>query len=381
MKPLYEERQQCSMKDKARSYSIAPMALLLLLSGWAAVSCQAVPSPPAPVPPADQPLPVESQPPEEVPAVVEAADGEEWKTVEVFTGKDNETTRLFHISGTEWRVMWTTEAEYPEYALLDLFIYSEGSHSLPAMRISCSGDSAGDTVYISEGGQSYHFKVIAANLRGWSVTVQEHADKASLSPVQITRVYYKGRSWCWDTICYQIVGTDRCLTPQELHEGVVPPDVTAGEEAMKWLANNVSIHYPILEADEYVEIKNQSDSWQDIGGWVLKNTTKGYPSFIFPSLCPGSSEYCDLPACVHPGEIHPEHCGPPAHCPIAPHHSIRVYTGEVHPESGGFRFSYPPGDIWDDENADVAVLYDSGGREVSRHSYIVLAEDEVLAGK
>lgn len=354
------------MKDKARSYSIAPMALLLLLSGWTAVSCQAVPSPPAPVPPADQPLPAESQPPEEVPAVVEAADGEEWKTVGVFTGKDSETTRLFHISGTEWRVMWTTEAEYPEYALLDLFIYSEGSHSLPTMRISCSGDSAGDAVYISEGGQSYHFKVIAANLRNWTLTVQDYAGKASLSPVQITRVYYKGRDYLMrDTVWYQIVGSDALY---DYH-----PTVEAGEY--------VSIHYPILEADEYVEIKNQSDSWQDIGGWVLKNTTKGYPSFIFPSLCPGSSEYCDLPTCVHPGEIHPEHCGPPVHCLIAPHHSIRVYTGEVHPESGGFRFSYSLGDIWDDENADVAVLYDWLGREVSRRSYIILAEDEVLVGK
>ena len=366
------------MKDKARGYSIAPMALLLVLSGWAMVGCQPVPSPPAPVPPADQPLPAESQPPGEVPAVVEAADGEEWKTVEVFTGKDSETTRSFHISGTEWRVMWTMEGEYPEYALLDLFIYSEGSHSLPTRRISCSGDSAGDAVYISEGGQSYHFKVIAANLHSWSVTVQNHADKASLCPVRITRIYYKGRDYLMrDTIWYQIVGSDAlydCYPP-------VPSDVPAGEDAIKWLANHVSIHYPTLEADEYVEIENQSDSWQDIGGWVLKNTTKGYPSFIFPSLCPGSSEYCDLTACVHPGEIHPEHCGPPAHCLIAPHHSIRVYTGEVHPESGGFRFYYPLGDIWDDENADVAVLYDCGGREVSRHSYIIPGDEEVLAGK
>jgi len=156
------------------------------------------------------------------------------------------------------------------------------------------------------------------------------------------------------------------LTPEQLSEGV-------GADVY------VSIHYPILEADEYVEIQNQSDLWQDIGGWVLKNITKGYPSFIFPAFSAGSSEYCDLPSCVHPGEIHPEHCAPPSRCFIAPHHSIRVYTGEVHPESGGFRFHYPPGDIWDDERPDIAALYDCLGHEVSRRSYIIPAEGEVLA--
>jgi len=352
------------MQNKAKRYLIPFTALLLLLCGWVLASCRPVPGPPAPVLPAVQPPPAESQPPEQLPPVAQAADGEEWKTVEIFTGQDSETTLPFQVSGVRWRITWAADAEYPGYALFDLFVYPKGSHSLPTKRISHSGDSTGDTVYVSEGGQSYYFKVIAANLRSWTIAVQEHAGEASVSPFQITRIYYKGRDYLMrDIVWYQKVGSEAIYD----YHPIVEAD------------GYVSIHYPIVEGDEYVEIKNQSDSWQDIGDWVLKNVTKGYPSFIFPSLSPANFEYCALPTCVHPGEIHPEHCVPPTHCLIAPHHSIRVYTGEVHPESGGFRFHYPPGDIWDNENPDMAALYDCMGQEVSRHTYMVLAEDEVTA--
>jgi len=120
--------------------------------------------------------------------------------------------------------------------------------------------------------------------------------------------------------------------------------------------------YERVEPDEYVVIKNLSETYVEMGGWVLKNITKGYPSFTFP-----------LDFIFGPGQI------------------IRVYTDEIYPECGAwlefgegtkapycenpgkiwFSFNWGAGDIWSNETPDVAVLYDARGDEVSRKSYAV----------
>jgi hypothetical protein len=121
------------------------------------------------------------------------------------------------------------------------------------------------------------------------------------------------------------------------------------------------ICYERIEPDEYVVIKNLSETHVKMGGWVLKNITKGYPSFTFP-----------LDFVFGPGQI------------------VRVYTDEVYPECetwqkfGGskapycenpgklwFSFNWGAGDIWSNETPNVAVLYDAEGNEVSRKSYAV----------
>ncbi len=120
--------------------------------------------------------------------------------------------------------------------------------------------------------------------------------------------------------------------------------------------------YKMVEPDEYVVIKNLSETSVKMGGWVLKNMTKGYPSFTFP-----------LSFIFGPGEI------------------IRVYTDEIYPECKAwlefgedtkapycenpgkiwFSFNWAVGDIWSNETPDVAVLYDAQGNEISRKSYTV----------
>ncbi len=337
--------------DKATFRRILFIGPALLLASSVVACGLLTPSPPPaapPTPPSAQPPPVaESQPPEQLFPADEAADGEEWNTVETFTGEGNETTPSFHISGAKWRITWAIAAEYPEYAAFDLFVHPEGRYSTPTKKISHSGDGSGDTVYIYEGGRDYYFKVIAANLRSWAIEVEDYATKASLSPVQITRIYYKGRDF-FET------GKRR----YEIAE--------AGEDEEI---------YSEIEADEYVEIKNQGDCWQNIAGWKLKNISRGGPSFIFPVHMPCScSWYDDWEECV-------ENCHPPRPCALAPHQSIRVYTGEVHPESGGFCFYCEPGDIWNNEVPDTAVLYDSGGEEVSKSSYIIPAENGVSSSE
>jgi len=96
-----------------------------------------------------------------------------------------------------------------------------------------------------------------------------------------------------------------------------------------------------IEPDEFVVIKNLSECFQDMTGWTLKNISKPSPTFKFP------------PFTIFPGEI------------------IRVYTDEYHLESGGLTFYYGYGDIWSNDNPDIAVLYDTLGNEVSRKSYLV----------
>lgn len=93
-----------------------------------------------------------------------------------------------------------------------------------------------------------------------------------------------------------------------------------------------------VESDEYVEITNLGSEPQDLAGWVLKDISEGYPSFTFPSYILASGA------------------------------NIRVYTNEVHPESGGFSFGYGKA-IWNNKNPDTAALFDTEGREVSRKSY------------
>jgi hypothetical protein len=120
--------------------------------------------------------------------------------------------------------------------------------------------------------------------------------------------------------------------------------------------------YERVEPDEYVVIKNLSETHVKMGGWILRNITKGYPSFTFPQ---------DF--VFGPGQI------------------IRVYTNEIYPECGAwlefgegakapycespgkiwFSFNWGAGDIWSNETPDVAVLYDARGDEVSRKSYAV----------
>ena len=95
---------------------------------------------------------------------------------------------------------------------------------------------------------------------------------------------------------------------------------------------------PTVESDEYVEITNQGSTSVDLKGWVLKDVSEGYPSFTFPSYV------------LQTGSI------------------IRVYTNEVHAESGGFRFGSGKA-VWNNSSPDMAALYNLQGQEVSRKSY------------
>ena len=108
-----------------------------------------------------------------------------------------------------------------------------------------------------------------------------------------------------------------------------PPDPAAG------------FCYERVEPDEYVVIKNLSSCFVDLTGWTLKNISKPSPTFKFPE------------ATIVPGGV------------------IRVYTDVYIPKFLGFTFYYGHGDLWSNDNPDIAVLSDSFGNEVSRKSYSI----------
>ncbi len=319
---------------KSKQYPILVIGVLALLSSITLACGQDMPDPPIPTPlQVKPPPPTEKPASEELPRTGERADSQEWNKIKTFTGQGNTTTPVFHISGTKWCIDWMADTLYPEYAVLDLIIYRESSKGMYTKRISYDGASIGDNTCILMGEGDYYIKVIAENLKKWTITIEDYVTKAVLSPIQITHIHFKGRG----------------------------------------LSDSVKEDHQIIEADEYVEIKNQSDTSQRITGWLLKNISKGFPSFRFPTYFPCS--------CTVDNETCIEDCVPLSPCVLEPHRSIRVYTGEVHYESGGFCFQYLPGDIWNNEKADVAVLYNPRKEEVSRRSYFLPTANKVSAEK
>ena len=294
------------MKNKAIRYLISFTVLLFLTLSLVAACAQPNPSPPPAPPqsqPAQPPTASENQPPEEPPPVSEAKDEEEWYMTGTFSGEGNDTIPSFHIYGTEWRITWTIDAEHPETATFKLVIYQKDAPYAIWQTVSNPGSSSGEVNYLlyPEDKRDFFIKVTAQNLRQWNIIVEDNATAATSYPVRITYIHYKGK--------------------------VYPPDPAKG------------LCYERVEPDEYVVIKNLSECYVDVTGWVLKNMNKLYPSFTFPS------------AILGPGVI------------------IRVYTDEVHPETGGLCFYWGPGDIWSNDKPDIAVLYDAQGNEVSRKSY------------
>lgn len=285
------------------------------------------------------PADTENQAPPEVtnpePSPEDTATGTEWSTVQSFTGKESKDTPPFNISGTKWRIVWTVDTKYPEYAIFDILVYPQDTSGLLTKRISYSKETSGGTVYIDEGGHDYYLKVIAANIGNWTIIVEDYASQKLTCPVQITYIQYKGTDY----------------------------------------AGSMAASQTIIEFDEYVEIKNTINLEQNITGWMLKNLTKGGPSFTFPTFRPCSCEwYGNWTDCA-------ENCYPQRPCIIEPYKSIRIYTGEPHHESGGYCFYYVPGDIWDNETPDTAVLYNLAGQEVSRKSYVIPTRENATSGE
>ncbi|MGH2415098.1 MAG: lamin tail domain-containing protein, partial [Microcystaceae cyanobacterium] len=91
------------------------------------------------------------------------------------------------------------------------------------------------------------------------------------------------------------------------------------------------------ESDEYVEITNQGSAIIDVSGWRLHGEDTRQ-NFYFPK-----------------GTL------------LAPRKSLRVYTNEIHPETGGLSFGIKRA-IWNNKG-NVGLLYDAQGNLVDSFSY------------
>ena len=321
------------MGNKVIRYLIF-FTVLLLLTLSLVVACfqpqiSPPPTPPEP-PPTQPPTASENQTTEEAPPVNETIEEEQWYTLGTFSGTGNDTIPSFRVYGTEWLITWTIDTEYPENAALDIIIYFSPS-GLIWKTASLTGGVSGNITYAieSESNRDFSINIIARNLLYWTITLEDNAPPIISSPIKITYIRYKGTFYLPDPDNY--------------------------------------LCYERVEPDEYVVIKNLGESPVKMGGWVLKNISKPSPSFTFPSHF-----------IAEPGQI------------------IRVYTDEVYPEcdtwrafgtgakaadctdpkQAWFSFYYGTGDIWSNDNSDIAVLYDEQGNEISRKSYAVQTENE-----
>ncbi|NEO28801.1 MAG: lamin tail domain-containing protein [Kamptonema sp. SIO4C4] len=93
-----------------------------------------------------------------------------------------------------------------------------------------------------------------------------------------------------------------------------------------------------VQSDEYVEIVNQTAQIADISGWQLVSGVGRSKTFTFPA---GTT--------------------------LTPSQAVRVYTNEIHPETGGFSFGSGLS-LWKD-TGDEAQLLDAQGNWVSGLAY------------
>ena len=94
------------------------------------------------------------------------------------------------------------------------------------------------------------------------------------------------------------------------------------------------------EADEYVIVKNANKQPIDVSGYYIYVATTGTqgPTFYFPK-----------------GSI------------IKPNQSVRVYTNEIHPETGGY--SYKSGKALWNNRGGLAVMKEDNGKKVCEFKY------------
>ena len=128
-------------------------------------------------------------------------------------------------------------------------------------------------------------------------------------------------------------GEDIGITSTPIPEATATPSSIGGQVIIK------AIFYdgkePLVEGDEYAEIKNTGEQPVDLKGWYLDADDSQlfyFPSFI---LNPGSS--------------------------------CRIYTNEDHPEYCSFNFKSPT-PVWNNKG-DTGRLYDNNGTMVDEYTY------------
>lgn len=93
------------------------------------------------------------------------------------------------------------------------------------------------------------------------------------------------------------------------------------------------------EADEFVQLLNNTGAAVDLQGWRVQDISEGKPEFTFT-----------VSFILEPGR------------------RIRIYTNQQHPEWGGFSFA-EDSPVWNNQRPDVAGLFNPAGHLISARTY------------
>lgn len=94
----------------------------------------------------------------------------EWKTIKTFTGSADKATEDFNVPTNYWRIVYTINAENEQFAGFYAFVCLSGKDdSVASVNLNKSGT---ETSYIRAGPGDFWVKVLAANLKSWTIEVQ-----------------------------------------------------------------------------------------------------------------------------------------------------------------------------------------------------------------
>ncbi len=194
-------------------------------------------------------------------------------------------------------------------------------------------------------------KRVKVRISGWIMMDPEHPDQIGKTRGTIWEIHpvmqietQSGGSWkpldsgtTGVSSAAAVVATLEPFTPENTAS---PPPVSSANQQRN---QDVQITKVVsngrkgtAEPDEYVQLTNNGSQPVDITDWVLQDEA-------------GANAYKWESYVMQPGT------------------SIRVYTNEVHPDTGGFSFGVP-NQVWDNAG-DVVVLFDADKALVSRFAY------------
>jgi Lamin Tail Domain len=131
---------------------------------------------------------------------------------------------------------------------------------------------------------------------------------------------------------------------QKASSSTIAPATTATGSVITISSINYDGKVPTTEADEYVVVTNTFKNEMDVSGYyvfVATTSTQG-PTFTFPKV-----------TILKPGQ------------------SVRIYTNEIHKETGGYSFGSGKA-IWNNKGG-LAVLKNGSGATISEFKYKVAA--------
>jgi len=135
-------------------------------------------------------------------------------------------------------------------------------------------------------------------------------------------------------------------TPSTASKSAAPATATKLGTGITISSINYDGQVPKTESDEYITILNNSKSPMDISGYYVYVATSGTqgPTFTFPKTTKNNN-----PTVLKAGE------------------SVRIYTNEIHKESGGYSFGSGKA-IWSNKGG-LAVLKDGAGKKIGEFKY------------